>query len=110
MGLAAGATGANFGVEAATMEQGPAVAASWPSSAVGLKIESVLRLSACPGALAQRKISYIADFTMALKAISRMCSLISSGVHSSSYNVATLTYFSWSRMRAVVRDDCEARE
>ncbi len=54
--------------------------------------------------------SYIADFTMALKAIPRMRSLISSGVHSSLYNVATLTYFSWSRMRAVVRDDFEARE
>ncbi len=46
MGLAAGAAGADVGVEAATMKQGPAVAASWPSPAVGLKIESVLRLSA----------------------------------------------------------------
>ena len=54
--------------------------------------------------------SDIADFTMALKAISRMLSLISSGVHSSLCNVATFTYFSWGRMRAVVRDYCEARE
>jgi hypothetical protein len=52
----------------------------------------------------------MADFTMALKEISRIRSLISSGVHSSLYNVATLTYFSWRRMRAVVRDDCEARK
>ncbi len=57
MGLAAGAACADVGVEAATMEQGPKVTASWPSSAVGLKIESVLRLSACPGALAQRVVS-----------------------------------------------------
>ena len=54
MGLAAGAAAADVGVEAATMEQGPAVAASWPSSAVGLKIESVLRTECLSGALAQR--------------------------------------------------------
>jgi hypothetical protein len=36
--------------------------------------------------------------------------LISSGVISSLYNVATLTYFSWSRTRAVERDDCDASE
>jgi hypothetical protein len=62
------------------------------------------------GLSAGLRSSYIADFTMALKAISRMRSLISSGMHSSLYNVATFTYFSWSRMRAVVRDDCEVRE
>ncbi len=56
MGLAADAANADAGEEAATMEQGPTVAASWPSPIVGLKIESVLRLSARPGALAQRLV------------------------------------------------------
>ncbi len=54
LGLAAGAAGADVGVEAATTEQGAAVATRWPLLIVGLKIESVSRLSACPGALAQR--------------------------------------------------------
>ncbi len=56
------------------------------------------------------RFSYIADFTMTLKAISEMRSLISSGEHSSLYNVATLTYFSWRRINAVVRVDCDARD
>ncbi len=43
MGLAAGAAGADVGVEAATTEQGAAVAARWPLPLVGLRIES-----ACP--------------------------------------------------------------
>ncbi len=61
MGLAACAAGADVGVEAATTEQGAAVAARWPLPLVGLKIESVSRLSACPAALAQRGESKIID-------------------------------------------------
>jgi hypothetical protein len=54
MGLAAGAAGADVGVETAATEQGAAVAARWPPLIVGLKIEIISRLSACPGAPAQR--------------------------------------------------------
>jgi hypothetical protein len=43
MGLAAGAAGANVGVETAATEQGAAVAARWPPLIVGLKIESASR-------------------------------------------------------------------
>jgi hypothetical protein len=57
MGPAADDAGADAGAEAAAADQGAGVAARWPPLIVGLKIESVSRLSACPGALAQRVVS-----------------------------------------------------